>query len=77
MILTFDAIIENGTLKLPQPLDLPEGTPVRLTIARLDESNEDPLADVIGICDIGPDISLADCHDQLLYGLRSAEGQSP
>lgn len=66
MNFTIDAVVENGTLKLPQPLDLPEGTPVRLTITRLDESEEDPLAGVIGICD-GP-ADGAEHHDQYIYG---------
>lgn len=32
MTLTFDAVVESGTLKLAQPVGLPDGTTVRLSV---------------------------------------------
>lgn len=69
MILTIEAIYENGVLTPKLPLALAEGTEVRLTISTLQE-DADPLDEVIGICTEGPDLSLAARHDELLYGLR-------
>ena len=34
------------------------------------EEFHDPLGHLIGICDDGPDISLAEKHDEILYGSR-------
>jgi len=64
-----EAVYEHGLLKLVEPLSLPEGMRVRLTIAPADE-DYDPLASVIGICDGPPDG--AEHHDKYIYGkLRS------
>jgi len=60
-----EAVYENGMLKLAQPLSLPEGMRVRLTITPTDE-DYDPLAAVIGICDGPPDG--AENHDKYIYG---------
>ena len=60
-----EAVYENGALKLAQPLPLPEGTRVRLTIAPADE-DYDPLAAVIGTCDGPPDGAAH--HDKYIYG---------
>jgi predicted DNA-binding antitoxin AbrB/MazE fold protein len=60
-----DAVYENGTLKLAQPLALPEGMRVRVTITPADQ-NYDPLEAVIGICDGPPDG--AENHDKYIYG---------
>lgn len=60
-----EAVYENGALKLAQPLSLPEGTRVRLTVAPADEDH-DPLAAVIGTCDGPPDG--AENHDKYIYG---------
>ena len=65
MSLVVEATFENGTFKLAQPVALPEGTQVRLTITRVDE-DYDPLDAVIGICDGPPDG--AENHDKYIYG---------
>ncbi|HUT88188.1 MAG TPA: antitoxin family protein [Thermoguttaceae bacterium] len=66
MAITVEAIYENGVLKPSRPLTLAEGAEVRLTISPLDE-DYDPLDAVIGICKEGPDISLAERHDEIPY----------
>jgi predicted DNA-binding antitoxin AbrB/MazE fold protein len=66
MSITVDAIYENGQLKFKEPLLLAEGSPVRVTIASLDEEG-DPLAAVIGIGDSGRTDG-ADNHDKYIYG---------
>jgi predicted DNA-binding antitoxin AbrB/MazE fold protein len=76
MTVTVEAIYENGVLKPKQPLELKEGTEVRLAISPLEE-DYDPLDAVIGICTEGPDISLAARHDELLYGLKPHEENKP
>jgi len=60
-----DAVYENGTLKLTQPLSLPEGMRVRVTVAPADR-DYDPLEGVIGIGDGPPDG--AENHDKYIYG---------
>jgi predicted DNA-binding antitoxin AbrB/MazE fold protein len=67
MTLTIDAVFQNGILKPKQPLDLAEGAEVRLIIQSPDDDH-DPLDDVIGICTEGPDMSLAERHDEIVYG---------
>jgi predicted DNA-binding antitoxin AbrB/MazE fold protein len=69
MTIVIEAVFENGVFKPLRPLTLVEGTEVRLTVATVDE-DYDPLAAVIGICDEGPDISLAERHDEIIYGLK-------
>jgi len=61
-----EAVYENGTLKLAEPLPLPDGTRVRLTVVPADE-DYDPLAGVIGICKGGPKDG-AEKHDEYIYG---------
>ena len=65
MSLIVEATFEKGTFKLAQPVALPEGTQVRLTITPVDE-HYDPLEGVIGICDGPPDG--AENHDKYIYG---------
>jgi predicted DNA-binding antitoxin AbrB/MazE fold protein len=60
-----EAVYESGTLKLTQPLPLPEGARVRLTIVPAND-DADPLAAVIGTCDGPPDG--AENHDKYIYG---------
>jgi predicted DNA-binding antitoxin AbrB/MazE fold protein len=76
MTITIDAVFENGTFKPTQPVALAEGTPVRLTIDTADE-DADPLDAVIGVCTEGPDISLAERHDAILYGLNRMPPERP
>jgi predicted DNA-binding antitoxin AbrB/MazE fold protein len=73
-MITVDAIFEGGVLRPKQPLDLPEGAEVRVVIRT---ETDDPLAPVIGICDEGPDISLAEQHDAILYGPLRVAGERP
>ena len=64
-----EAVYENGILKLAEPISLPEGMRVRLTITPAAEPY-DPLDAVIGIGDGPPDG--AENHDKYIYGkLRS------
>ena len=72
MDITVEATYENGVLKPRQPLTLAEGTEVHLTITPVDE-DYDPLDAVIGVCKEGPDISLAEQHDKILYGSMIAK----
>ncbi len=84
-----DAVYENGVFRLKQPLSLPEGSQVRLMIVPLGTNGEPlqadvecppqehPLDAVIGICDDGPDTSLAERHDEILYGVRRKEASAP
>ena len=52
MTITAEAIFQNGQLRLTTPLQIPEGTVVRLTLTPLDQG-DDPLDAVIGIGDSG------------------------
>jgi predicted DNA-binding antitoxin AbrB/MazE fold protein len=65
MTITVEAVYENGMFKFAQPVALADGTPVRLTIATVDE-DYDPLDAVIGIGEGPPDG--ADNHDKYIYG---------
>ena len=76
MAITIEATYRDGVLKPARPLTLAEGTEVRLTISPLDE-DYDPLDAVIGICDEGPEVSLAARHDELIYGLRLDDEPAP
>lgn len=76
MAISVDAIYQNGVLKPARPLTLVEGSEVRLTIRPLDE-DYDPLEEVIGICDDGPEVSLAARHDEFLYGLKLDDESAP
>ena len=67
MTTLIEAVYENGVLRPKTPLGLVEGAEVQLTLNALDEDH-DPLDEVIGICTEGPDISLAERHDEIIYG---------
>jgi predicted DNA-binding antitoxin AbrB/MazE fold protein len=67
MTITVQAVFANGSFQPAQPVDLAEGTKVELTVHTADET-DDPFEAVIGICDDGPDISLAARHDEFIYG---------
>ena len=68
MIITVEATVENGQLKLSEPVVLAEGTAVRVTITPVDDG-EDPLDGLIGICKTGRSDG-AQNHDKYLYGKR-------
>lgn len=76
MAIIVEATYENGVLRPKQPLTLAEGAKVRLSITPAGEPY-DPLEAVIGICDEGPDFSLAARHDELLYGPKSNTETQP
>jgi predicted DNA-binding antitoxin AbrB/MazE fold protein len=67
MTLTIEAIFTNGSFRPKQPIPLPEGTQVELTVQVAGEL-EDPFEAVIGTCD-GPADGAAN-HDKYLYGDR-------
>ena len=67
MTQTVEAVYTNGQLKFKTPIVLAEGTPVRVTITPLDE--EDPYADIIGICHSGRADGAAE-HDKYLRRKR-------
>ena len=69
MTLTIDAIYENGVIKPKEPLALVDGAAIRVSVSTVDEI-VDPFEAVIGICDDGPDISLAARHDEFIYGVK-------
>jgi predicted DNA-binding antitoxin AbrB/MazE fold protein len=69
MTIKIDAIYRNGQLEFKEPVQLADGTPVRVEITPVDE-DYDPLDAVIGIGDSGPAISLAERHDEFLYGIK-------
>ena len=65
MPITVDAVYENGMLKLNEPLALPDGAKVRISVSANGEA-EDPFEAVIGTCE-GPPDGAAN-HDKYLYG---------
>jgi predicted DNA-binding antitoxin AbrB/MazE fold protein len=67
MTITIQAIYANGAFQPQQPVSLPEGAQVELTV-RTDQEAEDPFEAVIGTCD-GPPDGAAN-HDLYLYGDR-------
>ncbi len=69
MTINADAVFQNGQFHLKQPIALADGAAVHLAITPIEE-DADPLAGVIGICDNGPPISLAQRHDEFAYGLK-------
>ena len=82
MTMTVDAIYENGQLKLAEPIPVAEGTKVQVTLtaidaAAIDEQDGDPLEAVIGICDVGPPVSVAAAHDQIAYGRDTGDESTP
>ncbi len=67
MTQTVDAVYKNGRLKFKKPIALAEGASVRVTITPLNE--EDPYADLIGICHSGRTDGAAN-HDKYLKRRR-------
>jgi predicted DNA-binding antitoxin AbrB/MazE fold protein len=67
MTLTIEAVYAHGVLTPKQPLTLADGTLVHLAVTPVDD-DYDPLDAVIGICTEGPDVSLAERHDEIIYG---------
>ncbi|MEX0717289.1 MAG: antitoxin family protein [Planctomycetaceae bacterium] len=69
MTLTVDATWQDGVLKPNEPVRLPDGALVRVSIF-LPDDEADPLADVIGIADGPASGDSADEHDRYIYGER-------
>jgi predicted DNA-binding antitoxin AbrB/MazE fold protein len=69
MTFTIDATWQNGVLKPKQPVSLPDGAEVRVSIT-LPGEQTDPLANVIGISDGPVAGDVADNHDRYLHGSR-------
>jgi predicted DNA-binding antitoxin AbrB/MazE fold protein len=67
MTFTIDATWEDGVLKPKQPVALPDGADVRVSIT-LPGEEPDPLANVIGIGDGPAEGKAADEHDRYIYG---------
>lgn len=76
MAITIEATYEDGVLKPKQPLSLAEGSEVQVTITAIGQPPH-PLDEVIGICDEGPEISLAERHDEIIYGLKEEDTRAP
>ncbi len=66
MSITVEATVENGQLRVKQPLALANGTTVQLTITPVPDQ-QDPLANVIGIGDSGRTDG-PERHDRYIYG---------
>jgi predicted DNA-binding antitoxin AbrB/MazE fold protein len=73
MTITVDAVFRNGQLEFKEPVQLAEGTPVRVEITpvRVEitpvDEDDDPLEAVIGIGDSGRTDG-AEQHDHYIYG---------
>ena len=87
MTIQADATFEGGVFRPSTPIALAEGATVHLVILPAEAAapvpsqpqggeHEDFLAGVIGICDSGPDYSLAERHDEFLYGIKKADEES-
>jgi predicted DNA-binding antitoxin AbrB/MazE fold protein len=66
MTITVDAICRNGQLEFKGPVQLADGTAVRVVITPVDD-DYDPLDAVIGIGDSGRTDG-AEQHDHYIYG---------
>ena len=81
MTTNLKAIYENGMLRLEQPLPVPEGAEVHVTVSLSDADNGKPaqetdnqsgdaLTQLLNECAIDTGVSdLAQQHDHYLYGL--------
>jgi len=81
MTTNLKAIYENGVLRLEQPLPVPEGAEVDVTVSLIDADNGKPtqeaddqswdaLTRLLNECAIDTGVSdLAQQHDHYLYGL--------
>ena len=73
MTIHIDATFAGGVFKPRQPVALTDGAEIQMTIQVGDD--DDPLDEVIGVCTEGPEISLAERHDEILGGLRKDIGE--
>jgi predicted DNA-binding antitoxin AbrB/MazE fold protein len=81
MTTNLKAIYENGVLRLEEPLSLPEGTQVDVTVTSPEEDNGEPsqrmedrswdaLTQLLTECAIDTGVpDLASQHDHYLYGI--------
>ena len=66
MTVTVDAVWKEGVLRPKQPVPLPEGADVRISIDLPESDQLDPLAGVIGIGEGPAAGDAADSHDRYL-----------
>lgn len=80
MTTNLKAIYEQGVLRLKEPLSLPDGTQVEVTVTSHDENKEpsqgmdgrswDTLTQLLADCEIDTGVTdLASQHDHYLYGI--------
>ena len=80
MTTNLKAIYEQGVLRLKEPLSLPDGTQVDVTVTSHDKDNEpsqvmdgrswDTLTQLLADCEIDTGVpDLASQHDHYLYGI--------
>ena len=66
--MSFTAVVENGTIKLPPEVNLPDGTEVKIEpVAMPKRTFGEEFKEFIGAWKDGPE-DLADNHDHYLYG---------
>ena len=66
--MSFTAVVENGSIKLPPEIKLPDGTEVKIEpVARPQKTFGEEFREFIGCVKEGP-TDLADNHDHYLYG---------
>jgi predicted DNA-binding antitoxin AbrB/MazE fold protein len=76
MTITVNAVYRNGQFEFKEPVPLADGTAVRVAITPVGE-DYDPLDAVIGIGDSRLPFSLAEKHDDLLYGPARPDEKAP
>jgi predicted DNA-binding antitoxin AbrB/MazE fold protein len=69
MSIVVEATYENGSFRPKVPVALADGAPVRLVVDVI-QAERDPLDEVIGVIKEGPEFSLAEHHDDIVYGQR-------
>jgi predicted DNA-binding antitoxin AbrB/MazE fold protein len=80
MTTNLKAIYEQGVLRLKEPLSLPDGTQVDVTVTShedngvpsqvMDDRSWDTLTQLLGDCEIDTGVQdLASQHDHYLYGI--------
>lgn len=76
MAIVVEAVYENGSFRPAVPVELPDGASVKLVVDLIG-AESDPLDEVIGTVEDGPEFSLAERHDEVLYGKFHRKGFQP
>jgi predicted DNA-binding antitoxin AbrB/MazE fold protein len=77
MSIVIEATYQNGSFRPKVPVEIADGAPVRLVVDVIQDAR-DPLDEVIGVIQEGPDLGLAEHHDRIVYGDRlRREGPKP